>query len=286
MEKLFTRSPDGCRYAYIRIGDEKGNPPLLLLSHFRATIDMWDPALLEKLSADRAVIAVDNRGIGLSDGTTPDTVSAMAEAIAAFMTSLGLTGAEADVLGFSLGGYTAQELARERPDLVRRLILAGTAPRGSGVDIAARGRVRRIITKQVIGPKDLVHLFFPPTPAGRAHGVEHLRRLSAHPPGPAVTEPSWRAQLAAAAEWGTRGRPADLTQPTFVAHGELDIMVAAEKGVALASRLPNAELKIYPGTGHGFLFQEYEEFSADVLRFLHTNSPHTNSPTPRFPRWR
>jgi len=276
MEKLFTCSPDGFRYAYLRLGRaEKGNPPLLLLSHFRATIDMWDPALLEKLAADRAVIAVDNRGIGLSDGTTPDTVDAMAEGIAAFMTSLGLTGA--DVLGFSLGGYTAQELARARPDLVRRLILAGTAPRGSGVDIAARGRVRTLITKQVIGPKDLVHLFFPPTPAGRAHGVEHLRRLSAHPA--AVTEPSWRAQLAAAADWGASGGPAALTQPTFVAHGELDIMVAAEKGVALASRLPHAELKIYPGTGHGFLFQAYEEFSADVLRFLHAESPCS-------PRWR
>ncbi|MDT0449475.1 alpha/beta fold hydrolase [Streptomyces hesseae] len=273
MEKRFVRSPDGCRYAYVRFGSEKGNPPLLLLSHFRASIDMWDPALLQRLAANRTVIVVDNRGIGLSDGTTPSTVEAMAEGIAEFMASLGL--GSVDVLGFSLGGYVAQALARFRPNLVRRLILAGTAPRGFGEDNAAGGRVRSIISKKLISAKDIIHLFFPPTAVGRAHGIEYIRRLSRRRVGPAggVTETSWRAQLEAAEAWGARdplavGELAAITQPTFVAHGELDIMVAAEKSNILASHVPHSVLKIYPGTGHGFLFQAYEEFGTDVVRFL------------------
>ncbi|MGW4273387.1 alpha/beta fold hydrolase [Streptomyces seoulensis] len=273
MDKQFVRSPDGCRYAYVRFGSEKGDPPLLLLSHFRASIDMWDPALLKRLAADRTVIVADNRGIGLSEGTTPSTVEAMAEGIAEFMASLGL--GSADVLGFSLGGYVAQALARARPNVVRRLILAGTAPRGFGEDDAAGGRVRSIISRKLISPKDIIHLFFPPTAAGRAHGIEYIRRLSRSPVGPAgsVAEASWRAQLEAAETWGARdplaaGELAEITQPTFVAHGELDIMVAAEKSDILASHMPHSLLKIYPGAGHGFLFQMYGEFGADVVRFL------------------
>ncbi|MFF4021054.1 alpha/beta fold hydrolase [Streptomyces sp. NPDC001843] len=273
MEKRFVRSPDGCRYAYARFGSEEGNPPLLLLSHFRASIDMWDPALLQRLAADRTLIVVDNRGIGLSDGTTPRTVEAMAGGIAEFMASLGLGGV--DVLGFSLGGYVAQALARIRPNLVRRLILAGTAPRGFGEDNAAGGRVRSIISKELISPKDIIHLFFPPTAVGRAHGIEYIRRLSRRQVSPAgdVTETSWRAQMVAAEVWGARDPLAAaeltaITQPTFVAHGELDIMVAAEKSSILASHVPDSVLKIYPGTGHGFLFQTFEEFGTDVVRFL------------------
>lgn len=268
MEKLFARSFDGCRYAYIRLGKDTGMPPLLLLSHFRAALDMWDPALLEKLAADREVFVPDNRGVGLSGGTTPDTVAAMAEGIAAFAKSLGLT--EIDVLGFSLGGYVAQTLARVRPDLVRRLVLAGTSPRGFGEDLAAQGRVREVITKTQVSPKDLVHLFFPPTSEGRTQGVAYVRRVGL---GAGVAEPSWRAQLKAAAAWGAHDPSAvrdlaSITQPAFVAHGERDIMVAAGKSVILAKHLPHSTLKIYPGTGHGFLFHAYDEFGADVAHFL------------------
>ncbi|MDX3386191.1 alpha/beta hydrolase [Streptomyces niveiscabiei] len=267
MEKLFTLSSDNCRYAYVRLGSPGKIPPLLLLSHFRADLGLWDPALLKRLAADREVIVADNRGIGLSGGTTPNTVAAMADGIAAFADSLGLTGI--DVLGFSLGGYVAQALACARPDLVRRLILAGTSPRGSGEDLAAQGRVRSIITKDQVSPKDLVHLFFPPTPEGRARGVAYVRRAG---PSAGVAEPSWRAQLEAAAAWGAPDPSAvrdlaSITQPAFVAHGEGDIMVAAGKGAVLAEHLPHSTLKIYPGTGHGFLFHAYEEFGADVARF-------------------
>ncbi|PSM42987.1 alpha/beta hydrolase [Streptomyces dioscori] len=273
MEKRFLRSPDGCRYAYVRFGSERGNPPLLLLSHFRASIDMWDPELLLRLAADRTVIVVDNRGIGLSEGTTPTTVEAMAEGIAEFMVSMGSGGV--DVLGFSLGGYVAQVLARVRPELVRRLILAGTAPRGFGEDDAAGGRVRSIISRELISAKDIIHLFFPATAVGRAHGVDYIRRLSRRHVGAVgdVTEHAWRAQLEAAEAWGARDplavrELASITQPTFVAHGEHDIMVAAEKSAILASHVPHSVLKIYPDTGHGFLFQMYEEFGTDVVRFL------------------
>ncbi|MEU3980413.1 alpha/beta fold hydrolase [Streptomyces sp. NPDC026672] len=270
MRKLFVRSSTGIRYAYSRGGSGSG-PPLLFLSHFRATIDMWDPALVERLAAGREVVLIDNRGIGLTDGAAPHTVEEMAHGVLDFVDTLGL--ARVDLLGFSLGGYVAQQVARTRPELVRRLVLAGTAPRGSGEDLALSGRVHTITRKSAIGPKDLIHLFFPGTPEGRDAGVAFIRRLGRprEDPDTGVEEISWRAQLDAAKTWGADlpdNSEKPLPHPVLVAHGEQDVMISAAKGRLLAARLPNATLKVFPHAGHGFLFQEHEDFAADVLAFL------------------
>ncbi|MEU4674610.1 alpha/beta hydrolase [Amycolatopsis sp. NPDC023774] len=272
MRKSAIRAANGIRYTYTRIGGND-TPPLLFLSHFRASIDMWDPGFVERVAAAREVILVDNAGVGRSEGRTPTTIPDMAEHVLAFIDALGLD--VVDLLGFSLGGYVAQELALARPVLVRRLVLAGTAPRGTGGDLALSGRTHVAATKEALGPKDLLYLLFPQTETGRTHGIEFIRRLGRPRPDPdfAVTPESWRAQLDSATAWG-RPDPAGvhrlalLRQPTLVAHGEHDVMVSVDKARLLAAHLPNAVLKIFPDAGHGFLFQHHTEFADDITNFL------------------
>jgi pimeloyl-ACP methyl ester carboxylesterase len=270
MRIRFARAGNGVRYAYRRFGDVEGIP-LLLLSHFRANLDMWDPLLISEIAKQRPVIAVDNTGIGLSGGTTPDTVDAMARDIAWFLAAIGL--AEVDVLGFSIGGYVAQALARLRPASVRRMILAGTAPRGTGRDAPLRGGAHAAATKDVIGLRDLLFLFFAPSAASREKGVEFIRRLGQErvDPDRSVTYEAWQAQWEAARAWvlpDTGTGAADLVQPALVAHGQFDVMVSLDRGRLLAEQLPNATWKMFPDAGHAFLFQEPEEFAADISRFL------------------
>jgi pimeloyl-ACP methyl ester carboxylesterase len=272
LRNMTVRAPNGIRYTYIRFG--RGHaPPLLFLSHFRANIDMWDPGLVERVAASREVILVDNAGVGRSEGRTPSTIPAMAEHILAFADALGLD--LVDLLGFSLGGYVAQEVTLARPPLVRRVVRSPTAPRGTGGDLALSGRVHAAATKEAVGPKDLLFLFFPQTEIGRARGVDFIRRLGRPRPDPdlTVTPESWRAQMDSATDWGVPDphgvrRLALLRQPTLVAHGEHDVMVAVDKAQLLAAHLPNAVLKIFPDAGHGFLFQHHIEFADDIAKFL------------------
>lgn len=272
LRKNTVQAGNGIRYSYTRFGGGHG-PPLLFLSHFRANMDMWDPGLVDRIAATREVILVDNAGIGRSGGRTPTTIPAMAGHVLAFADALGLK--QVDLLGFSLGGYVAQEVTLARPDLVRRVVLAGTAPRGTGGDLALDGRVHATATKDTLGPRDLLFLFFPPTEAGRAHGIDFIRRLGRPrpDPDPAVTPESWRAQMDSATAWGVPDpdgvrRLASLPHPVLVAHGKHDVMVAAGKARLLAAHLPNVVLKIFPDAGHGFLFQHHLEFASDITDFL------------------
>jgi pimeloyl-ACP methyl ester carboxylesterase len=268
----FVRAPNGIRYAYRSFGSVEGDP-LVLLSCFRANLDMWDRRLIQNLAAQRRVIVVDNSGVGLSGGAPSRTVGDMAEHLCAFVDAVGL--ARIDLLGFSLGGYVAQQVSIDRPKLVRRLILAGTAARGTGRDLALGGRVQEVTVKQGIGPKDLFFLFFAPGQEGRRRGLEYIRNLptGAELRDVPVSEPAWRAQIEAANEWAESPEPCAtgaerISCPTFVAHGELDVMVSTMQGRLLADLIPNAVLKVFPGAGHAFLFEEVAEFTVDVLRFL------------------
>jgi pimeloyl-ACP methyl ester carboxylesterase len=253
---------------------------LLALSHFRADLDMWDPQLLDNLAVEREVIVVDNAGVGLSGGGVPETVEEMADHVAAFLASLAVT--VVDLLGFSLGGYVAQELALRRPQLVRRVVLAGTAPPGTGSDHALTGRVHERVVREAIGPKDLLFLLFAPSHTSRTKGTEFIRRLGRRreDPDAGVTELAWQTQIRAARRWGepvpgAAARLWRLPHPVFVAHGEHDVMVDVAKGRLLADLLSCADLKIYADAGHGFLFQEPDEFAADVHAFLSLQPPVT-----------
>lgn len=267
-----TRSIDvgDTQFTYRQLGPRAG-VPLVLLHHFTATIDDWDPRLLDGIAAQRHVVVFDNRGIGGSGSRVPLNVEAMADDAAAFIHALGL--AQVDLLGFSLGGFIAQVLAARDQRLVRRLILAGTGPAGfKGVGRANR----RLLTDAGQGaitlrdPKPL--LFFTRTDAGRAAAADYMTRLGERS-GDRVKRTSARSaarQMIAIMRWGTQ-TPIDLSlisQPALIANGEDDRMLATRGSFELAHRLPDARLVIYPDSGHGGVFQHHQRFVPEVLQFL------------------
>jgi pimeloyl-ACP methyl ester carboxylesterase len=267
------------RYAYRRFGGGS-KPPLLFLQHFTGTLDNWDPAVADPLAADREVILFDNVGVGRSTGDVPPTVASMAYDALAFLDALGVT--SCDVLGFSLGGMVAQQLARDRPSIIRRMILVGTAPRG-GEDImhtekpslakyfgdtSLRGKYAR-----------LPGLFFVPSDSSQAAAAAFIARLGQRAEdqdlasGPKVAQ----AQLAAFRDWErfTGQRFADLQligHPTLVVHGTYDEMIPVSNAYWLSQYLPNAVLLTYPDSAHGCLFQFHDSFTRQASAFLASHS--------------
>jgi pimeloyl-ACP methyl ester carboxylesterase len=248
-------------------------PPLVFLQHFRGNLDSWDPVLVDRLAQDREVILLDNRGVGGSTGVVPDNVADMARDALAFIDALDLR--EVDVLGFSLGGYVAQELTLRRPRLVRRLVLAGTAPEG-GPDLHRwSDAVFALATADQPTAEDLLNLFFSQSEESRAKGAEYLQRAYQRQEDRDETTdlPTCDAQLAAITAWGIPdssrlNRLAGITQPTLVANGDDDQMMHTENSRLLAEQLPNGELLIYPDANHGFLDQYPELFADDIAEFL------------------
>jgi pimeloyl-ACP methyl ester carboxylesterase len=266
----------GVSFVYRRFGNERtAASPLVMLQHFRGNLDSWDPALVDPLAQDREVILLNNRGVGGSTGVVPEDVTTMARDALAFIDALGLK--QVDLLGFSLGGYVAQELVLLRPRLVRRVVLAGTAAQG-GPDLHRwSDDVYSHATADEPGADDLLSLFFTESEESRARGMESIGRLyrrevDRDKPTDLATRD---AQLAAITAWGIPdesklNRLAGITQPTFVANGDNDTMMHTQNSHLLAERLPNAQLRIYPDANHGFLNQYPEEFADDVHAFLGT----------------
>ncbi len=265
-----TVSVGGVSYAYRELGSRTG-VPVVLLTHLAAVLDNWDPRVVDGIAAQHRVIAFDNRGVGASTGKTADTIEAMAADAVAFIRALGLE--QVDLLGFSMGGMIAQVIAREQPQLVRRLILAGTGPAGGeGIEnvtkISHLDTVRALVTLQ--DPKQF--LFFTRTANGRRAGKEFLARLKERTGNrdKVISIRSYLTQLKAIHRWGLE-TPADLStieQPVLVVNGESDRMVPAKNSSDLARRLPNSELVIYPDAGHGGIFQFHEQFVGKALEFL------------------
>jgi pimeloyl-ACP methyl ester carboxylesterase len=263
---------NGVRYAYRRFGNSGGGVPVVLLQHFRGNLDNWDPALLDALAGEREVIAFNNVGVASTDGKTPNSVTQMACDAIIFLEALKLE--EVDLLGFSLGGFVAQEIALLRPSLVRKLILAGTGPQGGPVmhgwrkDIADNARVDQA------GAEQLLYIMFRHTPSSQAKGVEYLGRFMARKDRDAPSNVATRnAQYDAVVEWGVPDhnklqRLAAIQQPTFVGNGDDDLMCPPRLTHLMGGLIPNAEVKIYPDAGHGFLWQHHKEFGADVNAFL------------------
>jgi pimeloyl-ACP methyl ester carboxylesterase len=266
------------RYAYRRFGEGLGLP-LLCLQHFTGTLDNWDPAVTDALAAGREVILFDNAGVGRSSGTVPNTVADMATHALAFLDRLGLS--TCDVLGFSLGGMVAQDMAQRRPSIFRRMILAGTAPRG-GDDIMhlEKPRLAKYLTDPTFkGYAVLEKIFFAMTPTSQAAGAAFIERLAQRKEdrdagsGPQVAQ----AQIAAFRDWEhfTGERFANLGsigQPTLVVNGVHDEMIPVANSYRLVEHLPNAVLLVYPDSGHGSLFQFHESFTRQVNAFLASDS--------------
>jgi pimeloyl-ACP methyl ester carboxylesterase len=267
------------RYAYRRFGAGRGLP-LLCLQHFTGTLDNWDPAVTDPLARDREVILFESAGLGRSSGTVPETIGAMAAHAMAFLDGLGLK--TCDVLGFSLGGMVAQQMALDRPSVFRRMILVATAPRG-GEDIMHLEKpslAKHLANPELQGYAVLQKLFFAPTRSSQAAGaafVERLmqRRQDREPAsGPAVAQ----AQIAAFREWEQFAgqRFADLNairQPVLVVNGIHDEMIPVSNSYWLSANLPNAVLLTYPDSGHGSLFQFHDSFTRQAAAFLASDSP-------------
>jgi pimeloyl-ACP methyl ester carboxylesterase len=260
-------------YAYRQFGVGQGLP-LVFFQHFTGTLDNWDPAVTDRLARDRSVVLFENAGIGRSNGKVPDTVATMADHAMKFLDALQL--ARVDVLGFSLGGMVAQVIALKRPTLLRRIILAGTGPEG-GVGVAMdRPDLLKIFVDQKMPPSEkLLKLFFETTETSQSAGhrfVERLARRTKDIDTPTTAEAAG-AQLAAMAAWAKSGGEdhADLkkiTQPALVTNGNNDIMIPTANSFTLSAHLPNAQLIIYPDSGHGALFQHAGAFTSHVSEFL------------------
>jgi pimeloyl-ACP methyl ester carboxylesterase len=262
---------NGIDYAYRDTGD--GAVPLVLLQHFRGNLDNWDPALIDALAPNRRVVTFDNVGVGGSTGTTPNAIQQMAHDAITFVTALEL--GQVDILGFSIGSFIAQEIALARPAIVRRLILASSAPQGAaGMHGWAPDVIGAIGTPQT-SPEEYLDVFFAPSSASRQAGKEALQRMYARTRDrdAATTWGTREAQYDAVCTWGIPNhsllqRVSAIDVPVFVANGDADPMILPHYSYLLAGLIPQARVKIYPDAAHGFLFQHYAEFASDVDTFL------------------
>lgn len=271
-KEVSTRTIDvgGTSFAYRDLGPNS-EVPVIFFHHLMAVLDDWDPRVIDGIAVQRRVIAFDNRGVGASGGSVPQTIEEMGRDAIAFIRAMGFR--KVDLLGFSLGGGVAQMVVLQAPELVRRVILAGTGPRdGGGIEEINKIAVRAYL-KAALTLSDPRHfLFFPRTPDGKRAAKAYFSRLkerTAHRDTPISLQARY-AQLKAIRTAGLSA-PDDLsviTHPVFVVNGDHDLMVDSKLSADMARRLPNARLRIYPDSGHGGIFQHYRHFVPEVLEFL------------------
>jgi pimeloyl-ACP methyl ester carboxylesterase len=263
----------GVRFAYRRFGKNQG-VPLVFFQHFTGTMDNWDPAVTDGLARDREVILFNNAGISSSGGETPNTIAEMARHAAAFIDALGLE--QVDLLGFSLGGFVAQQLTLDRPKQVRRLILVGTGPRSGDGMATLTPKANAIFGKTYAVPDELwLEVFFSPTETSQAAGQAFLQRLRARKENrdPSINEKVALAQIAALEEWGApRSEPyaylKNIKQPVLIINGSNDVIIYMVNSFILQRNLPNAQLIVYPDSNHGSQYQFPELFVEHVNLFL------------------
>jgi pimeloyl-ACP methyl ester carboxylesterase len=260
----------GTRFAFRQLGPETG-VPVIFLHHLTAVLDNWDPRVVDGIAARHRVITFDNRGVGASHGSTPDSIEAMAKDAVAFIRALGFD--QVDLLGLSMGGFVAQVIVQQEPQLVRRLILAGTGPAGGeGIDKVTSVTIRDMIKGALTFKYTNTYIFFTRTANGRKEARAFLERLKERTEDrdASISLPAFWAQLKATHAWGLQ-EPSDLSviqHPVLVANGEEDRMVPTSNSVDLAQRLPHAQLTLYPDAGHAGIFQYHSQFVREALHFL------------------
>jgi pimeloyl-ACP methyl ester carboxylesterase len=264
---------NGIRFAYRRFGNPIGTP-IVLLQHFMGNLDNYDPAITNALATSREVILTDNAGVGLSTGQAPDTVAGMARDVTSLIDALGLE--HVDLFGFSMGGYVAQQIAVDRPELVRRLILVGTGPRG-GEDMSHLAPDVAPLFGKVYDPQDLMWLpiFFSPSDESQAAGRRFLGRIRERTEDrdAPVPQATVAAHSAAAREWGAAAPGSfdylkGIPHRALVVNGSNDIVVPTVNSYVLQQNFPNAELILFPDSNHGSHFQYTELFNQYLSDFI------------------
>ncbi|MGO6984288.1 alpha/beta fold hydrolase [Rhizobium leguminosarum] len=260
----------GTTFAYRDLGLRDG-VPLVLLNHWGAVLDNFDPRIVDGLASKHRVIATNYRGIGASGGTAPVTIDEMARDAIALIRTMGFE--KVDLLGFSLGGFVAQDITLKAPDLVRKLILTGTGPAG-GTGIEKVGAVSwPLMIKGLLTLRDpKTYLFFTSTANGRRAAKAFLDRLKERKTGrdKGPTPSAFLRQLKAIKAWG-RQAPQNLGRisiPVLIVNGDDDIMVPTVNSTDMARRIPGAQLVIYEDAGHGGIFQNHADFVPKALSFL------------------
>jgi pimeloyl-ACP methyl ester carboxylesterase len=263
----------GIRFAYRRFG-VKMDIPLLFFMHFTGTMDHWDPALIDGFAQDREVILFDNAGISASSGEVPTSIEAMAQHAAAFTDALGIK--KLDALGFSMGGFIAQQFTIDRPDLVRKLVLVGTGPRSGEGMASLTPEAQEIFGAKYDPPDELwLRVFFTPSKQSQAAGRKYLERQRGRKENrdPLSNEKVAPAQIAALQKWGALAKDPyaylnKITQPALVVNGSNDVIVYTVNSFILQQNLPNAQLILYPDGNHGAQYQYPELFVEHVTQFL------------------
>jgi pimeloyl-ACP methyl ester carboxylesterase len=262
---------NGVEYAYRELGD--GSVPLILLQHFRGNLDNWDPALVDELASSRKVVAFDNVGVGGTSGCAHRSIGQMAHGATSFFEAMGFE--RLDLLGFSIGSFVAQEIVLSRPDIVRRVILASTAPRGAAGMHGWAADVIGAVGKPETSADEYLSVFFTPSEASRQAGRQALGRMYARQDDRDAPT-TWQTRLNqydAVCNWGIPDhsllqRVTAIDLPVFIANGDSDPMILPHYSHLLAGLIPHSVIKLYEDSAHGFLFQHHSEFAADVNQFL------------------
>ena len=265
-----TVTAGGTTYAYRELGPT-GGIPVVFFVHLAATLDNWDPRIVDAIAKTRHVFTFDQRGVGASTGKVPDTIEEAADHAHEFITALGFD--KIDVFSFSMGGMIAQDLIVKHPDLVRRLVLTGTGPRGGKdidkvVGVTYWDILRATLTRS--DPKEF--LFFNRNATGKSAAKAFVKRLEERTADrdKDISITAFRTQLKAIQKYG-RSAPSDLstfTQPTLIANGDHDRMVPSVLSEDLHRRIKGSQLIIYPDSGHGGVFQYHEKFAPVAAEFL------------------
>jgi pimeloyl-ACP methyl ester carboxylesterase len=264
---------NGIRFAYRRFGNAAG-VPLVFNQHFTGTMDHWDPAVTDGFAENREVILFNNAGVSSSSGEVPTRIEKMGVNAAAFIKALGL--AKVDVLGFSIGGFVAQEIALQAPELVRQLVLVGTAPRGGEGMATLTPEAQEIFGASYDEPDHLwLRVHFTKSEKSQAAGRGFLKRFRrrAENRDPEVNEKVAPAQIEAIGEWGAPREKSfeylkSIGQPTLVVNGGKDVIIYPVNSFILQQQLPNASLILYPDANHGSQYQYPKRFVHDVSLFL------------------
>ena len=258
-------------FAYRELGKHNGGTPVVFLHHLAAVLDNWDPRIIDGIAAKHHVIAFDNRGIGASSGSPANSIEQMADDAVTFIKAMGFQ--KVDLLGFSMGGMIAQEIVLKEPQLVRKMVLAGTGPAGGeGISSVTGVTFYDMLRGLLTGQDAKQFLFFTRTPGGIEAGKSFLERLKerADKRDKDISVSAFLAQLNALHAWGQKA-PADLSvvkHPVLVVNGDADRMVPTPNSHDLAKRLPNSTLIIYPDAGHGGIFQFHTAFVPSALEFF------------------